>query len=185
MVDLEGKAQLATFEYFDNKIVPLLGGQNRVVDIGCGQGEFVESLRVSGFEATGYDPALKVETEYLHRRLWGPGDSHSADLFVMRCVLPHIEDWECFLDDLFQEHPSALALVEFQSLEWVATNGIRQQFCHDHVNIFTVATFSRDYRVLANGSFAGGEWEFVLPGKAGGVHKNSPLALALLLCWPA
>ena len=164
IVDLEQKTQLATFEYFEKQIEPLLGDRKRVVDIGCGQGEFVESLRTKGFDVLGYDPALKAETQYLRRRLWSPAEKESADLFVMRCVLPHIEDWERFLDGLFHKHPSSMVLVEFQSYDWVTANGIWQQLCHDHVNIFTVASFSREYKVVAKGSFAGGEWEYVLLG---------------------
>lgn len=167
IVDLGRKAQLATFEYFEKKIVPFLGGQKRVVDIGCGQGEFVEALHARGFEALGYDPALKGETQYLLPRLWSPAEKEFADLFVMRCVLPHIEDWESFLDDLFHEHPSSMVLVEFQSFEWVIANGIWQQLGHDHVNIFTTASFSLAYKIVAKGSFAGGEWEYVLLGKVG------------------
>lgn len=147
--------------------MPLLGNQKKVIDIGCGQGEFVESLRAHGFQASGYDPALKAETQYLRRRLWSPAEGAPADLYVMRCVLPHIEEWESFLDDLFHEHPTSMVLVEFQSFEWITTNGIWQQLSHDHVNLFTNASFSRDYRVVARGSFAEGEWEYVLLGKRG------------------
>ncbi len=97
VVDLDQVVQLPTSSYFIDRVAPHLHGRRQVVDIGCGQGEFVELLRRSGVAAVGYDPVLRCESPHLHRRYWSP-DELPAELYVMRCVLPHIPDpWE-FLD---------------------------------------------------------------------------------------
>ena len=162
----QGQATLATLQYFETSIAPWITTEENIVDIGCGQGEFVEAVRSLGFEAVGFDPALKHETDNLRARLWSPEERFPAALFVMRCVLPHIENWEGFLEALFNEHPNSMVLIEFQSLGWTITNGIWQQLCHDHVNIFTRESFSVKYSVLVSGTFAQGEWEYVLIGRA-------------------
>lgn len=160
-VDLGLNAQISTFEYFE-AVTALLGEKPRIVDIGCGQGEFVQALRNLGIEAWGFDPVLRAETEYLKARLWSTGEDVPADLFVMRCVLPHIVRWEEFLEDLFTRHPDSMVLIEFQSMEWMTKNGLWQQLSHDHVNIFTDSSFSRAFNVVSTGSFAEGEWNFAL-----------------------
>lgn len=161
-VDINMDASIATFDYFEREVAPFIGEKSRIVDIGCGQGEFVEALRNVGIEAFGFDPVLRAETEYLKARIWTTREKVSADLFVMRCVLPHIVRWEKFLCDLLKSHPESMVLVEFQSIEWIIRNGLWQQLSHDHVNLFTVRSFSRQFEVVSSGSFAEGEWNFVL-----------------------
>src|SRR5689334_3048021 len=129
VADLDGPSRVPTLDYFETEVVPHLGSQPKVLDIGCGQGEFVHGLVARGFDAVGYDPAVRVAHDRLRARYWSPQDE-SADLFVMRCVLPHIESpWE-FLGQLATNHPDALVLVEFQRLEWILDEGIWYQLSH-------------------------------------------------------
>lgn len=149
-------------QYFEQQITPLLpSAAPRIVDIGCGQGEFVRMLIDSGFTAVGYDPVLRKETPYLHRRYWSPAEP-AADLYVMRCVLPHIPDPWRFLEGIADSSPGALVLVEFQLVDWALRHSLWYQITHDHVNLFRPVDFKERYRVLGEGSFAGGEWAWVL-----------------------
>lgn len=80
----------------------------------------------------------------------------------MRCVLPHIpQPWK-FLEEIATHQKSALVLIEFQKLEWILRNKCWYQFCHDHVNQFSVFDFESRYEVLLKGSFANDEWGWVL-----------------------
>ena len=166
VVDLDQVVQLPTSSYFIDRVAPHLHGRRRVVDIGCGQGEFVELLRRSGVAAVGYDPVLRCESPHLHRRYWSP-DELPAELYVMRCVLPHIPDPWAFLDELAAANPRCLALVEFQRAEWILENRVWYQVSHDHVNIFRAQDLADRYEVVDQGTFSGGEWAWVLirPGR--------------------
>lgn len=131
IVDINRVIQLATTAYFENQIVPYLSQSagSRIVDIGRTQGEFVEFLRGIGFAAEGFDPVLQNSATYLHPRLWSQGEEE-ADLYIMRCVLPHIPDPWAFLANLAQASPGCKVLVEFQQLEWILLNvtfGIRSR----------------------------------------------------------
>jgi hypothetical protein len=163
VVDINRVIQLPTATYFENRIVPHLSQSTRprVVDIGCGQGEFVEFLRGIGVAAEGFDPVLQNPATHLHPRLWSPREAE-ADLYIMRCVLPHIPDPWAFLASLAEASPSCLVLVEFQQLEWILLNDLWYQISHDHVNLFKMSDFSDRYEVITNGDFAGGEWSWVL-----------------------
>jgi SAM-dependent methyltransferase len=163
VVDLDGVVQVPTAAYFEAEVLPRTSGSARVVDIGCGQGEFVSFLRARGLDAVGFDPVVREPTAYLHDDYWTPGapDGH-ADVFVMRCVLPHIDrPWD-FLREIGQAHPGSLVLVEFQRLEWILDETIWYQISHDHVNLFSARDFEDRFSVEAQGTFSYGEWAWVL-----------------------
>ena len=163
VVDINRVIQLPTAIYFENRIVPYLSQstRSRVVDIGCGQGEFVEFLRGIGFAAEGFDPVMQNSASHLHPRLWSRGEAE-ADLYVMRCALPHMPDPWAFVASLAEASPGCLVLVEFQQLEWILLNDLWYQISHDHVNYFRVSDFSDRYEVIANGDFGSGEMAWVL-----------------------
>ena len=160
VVDLGGVTQTPTLDYFAERIGPHVRG-GRVIDIGCGRGEFVMALRDRGFDAIGYDPVLAEDGGHLRSRYWTP-DDETASVFVMRCVLPHIPhpwDWTRAMG---QAHPEGLLLVEYQRLEWMVEHGIWYQLCHDHVNQFTAADFHARFDVIDEGTFRAGEWGWAL-----------------------
>ena len=162
--DLIGGAPLPTTSYFVDEVLPLLPTDPRVIEIGCGQGEFVEFIRSLGLSVVGYDPVCRPEAEaveYLQRNFWSPNEP-DADLYVMRCVLPHIEHPWDFLDSISLSSPTSLVLIEFQQLDWILANRAWQQLSHDHVNIFQAEDFRARYNVLAEGAFSNGEWGWVL-----------------------
>lgn len=171
--NLESTYLPPTLEYFDKLISSSFTFQPTITDIGCGQGEFVKAIGHKGFEALGFDTALRSPGANLLNVKWEPGMSKS-DLFVMRCVLPHIPNPFQFLDELFLHHPKSKVLVEYQSLDWLFEKSAWNQLSHDHVNIFTKNSF-KDYSILSSGNFASGEWEFVLLGpKTGSSIQAKP-----------
>lgn len=161
VVDLDEVVQVPTLDYLFDRVLPHVGGSRTVIDIGCGQGEFVAALRDRGVDAAGYDPVVRNPSAHLHDRYW-TGDEAPADLYVMRCVLPHIPSPWAFLDEIGKVNPEALVLIEFQALEWMLTESVWYQISHDHVNLFAPGDFEDRYDVLADGSFSAGEWSWVL-----------------------
>jgi hypothetical protein len=96
VTDLNFSTVVPTLGYFKEACHGLLESGDTIVDIGCGQGEFVSALRTEGFDAHGFDPVLKTPSPFLHPHFWEPG-LIEAKLFVMRCVLPHFYDpWNFF-----------------------------------------------------------------------------------------
>lgn len=172
VVDLDKVVQVPTLDYLLDQVLARVPGSPTVIDIGCGQGEFVSALRVQGVAATGYDPVLRRPSDHLHDRYWTAAEP-AADLYVMRCVLPHIADPWAFLDQVAQANPAALVLVEFQALEWIIEESIWYQISHDHVNLFTTDDFRRRYEVVADGTFSAGEWAWVLV-RAGSRRPATP-----------
>ena len=162
-VDISGKAIIPTLSYFA-QCTEKHGPFNTIVDIGCGQGEFVEVLRSRGLNCTGFDPVLAETNEYLMNRFWTQREN-PADLFVMRCVLPHLANPWKFLETIWLNSPTALVLVEYQRIEWIAENSIFSQISHDHVQQFVLSDFEEHVEIVDHGMFAEGEWQWVLVRK--------------------
>jgi hypothetical protein len=149
-----------TLSHID-KVLEYLKPNPRVIEIGCGKGDFIVALRNRGLNAMGFDPVLPFSNSYLKSKYWDVNDP-VGDLFVMRCVLPHISDpWE-FLSRISSQSPGALVLIEFQRLEWILENLIWYQVSHDHVNIFSLLDFEKRFNVIASGVFSNEEWGWIL-----------------------
>jgi len=157
-----------TLDYFSG-LSKTLQRFNRIIEIGCGQGEFVEYLRTKGLNAFGFDPALRDCNKYLFNSLWSLNEENQKlnsevknTLYIMRCVLPHIPDPFEFLDNIFNKHPGAAVLIEFQNKEWIEQKKLWSQISHDHVNIFSKNDFENRYTITNSGDFSNHEWTYVL-----------------------
>jgi len=149
------------------KLRPILGGI-LIVDIGCGQGEFVEFVRQQGEKAVGFDPVCRNDNKYLHSEIFDPrtGKLPISDsamvVFVMRCVLPHIVEPWIYLSNIFKRWPNARILLQHQRLEYFHKTSSWNSLMHDHVNLFTLEDFSSRYEVENCTVFGGGEWQQIL-----------------------
>lgn len=135
-----------------------------VVDIGCGQGEFVKHLRSKDILAVGYDPVLRTKSEYLFKKYFRPSEEKiiSNSVYTMRCILPHIKNPFHFLEEIFYYDRRAKIYIEYQNLEWIVHNKMWTQISHDHVNYFSIDSFDSQFNVIQKGIFGNGEWSYVL-----------------------
>jgi hypothetical protein len=149
-----------TLAYID-QVFQFVKESPSVIDIGCGQGEFVLELRNRGIDASGFDPVLRSSSPFLQSKYWEPSD-RAVNLYTMRCVLPHIQNPWKFLNLISVSAPRALVLIEFQRIEWILEHQIWYQVSHDHINLFSINDFIKRYKVIDSGTFSEGEWAWVL-----------------------
>lgn len=122
----------------------------RVIEIGCGDGNYLRYLAEEGVEATGLEPSaksrhlavvggLRVQDGYLGRD--HPADGSPYDGFVSRQVLEHVADINGFLQGICQSvAPGAAGLIEVPSLEQAVRLGRFYDFFPDHLNYFSALT---------------------------------------------
>jgi hypothetical protein len=163
IIESDGKNRIPTLSYF-NDVLNKFESPPLIIDIGCGQGEFVDELRQRGLSAFGYDPVLRNPNLFLFNSYWTEKEI-PGDLYVMRCVLPHIEHPFDFLESIWSVNLDALVLVEYQSWSWMCRNSVWNQICHDHVHQFSSLDFLERNLLIDSGTFEEGEWEWVLLGK--------------------
>lgn len=143
-----------------------------IIEIGCGQGEYVQSLNELNINAIGYDTTLREPTYNLRKEYFDPEqiEEKSEKTFIMRCVLPHIVNPFMYISSLFSRSPKSKIYIEFQRLEWILENKAWNSISHEHVNLFTIKDFEKRYNIIESGIFSEGEWGFVLISKT---EKNN------------
>lgn len=157
-----------------------LPSYSSIIEIGCGQGEFVKYLRRLGFNSFGFDPTLKNSSEYLFQTLWSTANQDLCasinylknPLYIMRCVLPHIPNPFDFLDSILELNSESRVLIEFQRREFIIYNNMWTQISHDHVNIFSIGDFAERFEILDSGEFANCEWAYVLLKKGTTINSK-------------
>jgi SAM-dependent methyltransferase len=177
VTNIDNSYLIPTLSYID-KVLANFDTLPFVIDIGCGQGELVRALTHLGLDVVGFDPVLRKATSKLHKRMWSNSEQ-PADLYVMRCVLPHIPNPWDFLSQIWESSPNSFILIEFQRIEWIIENKVWYQLSHDHVNIFSLNDFFARYEVLEDGTFGFGEWGWVLLKNS--KFKNSNIEFEVIL----
>ena len=122
----------------------------RVIEVGCGDGNYLEHLKAAGAHGFGIEPSapfrklalargFTVHEGYVGRGRPIPGAPY--DGFATRQVLEHVPDIHDFLLGIRQSlRPGAAGLVEVPSLEQ-AMEGVRfYDFFSDHLNYFSART---------------------------------------------
>ncbi len=125
----------------------------RVIEVGCGDGNYLSILRGLGVDAVGIEPSARfreVALEAGHVVLAGyvgadnPAPGGPYDGFVTREVFEHVPDPNDFLQGIRRSLTSdAVGLVEVPSLEQALEHGRFFDFFPDHVNYWSVSTLAR------------------------------------------
>lgn len=130
-----------------------LGGR-RIVEIGCGSGDFLRLLCAAGNDGTGYDPSQPTGRYTagngnfaIFGRNFTGADARGADLVCCRHVLEHLSEPGALLRDLranlvdggivFFEVPNALFTLDRLGI-W--------DIIHEHVSYFTPSSLALAFR---------------------------------------
>jgi SAM-dependent methyltransferase len=142
----------------------------KVLEVGCGDGHFLELLALEGALASGVEPSakaakagmargLKITNGYVSRSQ--PTEGQPYDAFVTIHVMEHVSDVTEFLQGIWSAMgPNAVGFIEVPSLEQILERSRFYDFMPDHLSYF-----SRDTLRLAceNNGFAvietGRDWE--------------------------
>ena len=135
-------------------LVSLFGlAGRRVIEVGCGDGNYLGILSALGVDATGIEPSARfrdVATAAGHHVLLGyvtasePAPGGPYDAFVTREVFEHVPDPNDFLQGVRRSLTAdGVGLVEVPSLEQALEHQRFFDFFPDHVNYWSVATLGR------------------------------------------
>ncbi len=122
----------------------------RVVEVGCGDGAYLERLSAAGAWPSGIEPSTRFREFALRRNLpvfagyvtvQSPIPESPYDGFVTRQVLEHVPDPHDFLQGIRRSlAPGAAGLVEVPSLEQALQYQRFYDFFPDHLNYFSMRT---------------------------------------------
>ena len=136
----------------------------RLIEVGCGKGYFLEHLRGLGYAITGIDPAYEGDNPDVIRAAFEPGLGLSADGIILRHVLEHIADPARFLRNIAEANGGRGAIyIEVPCFDWIRTHRSWFDIFYEHVNYFRPSDFARMFgRVLDAGHVFGGQYQYVV-----------------------
>lgn len=106
-----------------DRVVCIIGqhfGGQRLVEIGCGKGFFLELLLEQGFDVTGFDEAYEGSNPRVRRQYYRPGLVDSPQGFILRHVLEHIKDPYEFLRCLRETNGGrGRVYIEVPCFDWI------------------------------------------------------------------
>lgn len=131
---------------------PLRG--KRVVEIGCGDGAFLDRLcELGGAVGVGYDPSYARKTPRQFRaqvsvecRLFEPADRAGAALIVARHVLEHVADPAALLRSLGDRRAGdddAAIYIEVPSADFMLRTQATWDLIYEHPTYFTATALAR------------------------------------------
>ncbi|HDD43848.1 MAG TPA: methyltransferase domain-containing protein [Candidatus Desulfofervidus auxilii] len=130
----------------------------KILEIGCGKGEFMELMQECGAEVYGIEygeenvkaclkKGLKVERDFIssktHRVRYAPFDG-----FYILNFLEHIPEINTFLRGIaYNLKPGAIGLVEVPNFEMILREKMLTEFIPDHIFYFTADTLEQTLRM--------------------------------------
>lgn len=137
---------------------------DRLIEVGCGKGTFLDMLSDRGADITGFDPTYEGDDPRIEKVYFGPDVGMAGDALVLRHVLEHIEDPVGFLMELAQANDDqGLIYIEVPCLDWIADNRAWFDFFYEHVNYFRLRDFHKIFgRVVASGNCFGGQYLYII-----------------------
>lgn len=141
-------------------LVQRIIGRERLVEVGCGKGFFLEMLLADGVDVTGFDPTYEGDNPRVRLEYFAPGLDVSGDGLILRHVLEHIVDPVGFLTELRDANGGGgLIYIEVPCLDWILGNQVWFDVFYEHVNYFRMGDFHRMFgQVLHAEHVFGGQY---------------------------
>lgn len=139
-------------------------GKDRIVEIGCGKGYFLETLLGKGFDVTGFDPTYEGSNPRVKPQYFAPGVIEQTNGLILRHVLEHIQNPVAFLEQLkIANCGSGKIYIEVPCFDWICEHKAWFDIFYEHVNYFRLTDFNRIFgHVIESGRLFGGQYLYVV-----------------------
>ncbi len=119
-------------------------GRDRLVEVGCGKGTFLEMLLDRGVDVSGFDPTYEGDNPRVRREYFSEGLGITGEGLILRHVLEHIPDPVGFLGRLAAANGGrGLIYIEVPCLDWICEHRAWFDIFYEHVNYFRIGDFRR------------------------------------------
>ena len=123
---------------------------SRIVEVGCGKGDFVEMVQADGsFKIKGYDASYEGNNSAIEKRYLNENDRIKADLVILRHVLEHVPNPYNFLSMLKAVFGETKIYIEVPNYDWIVANQTFFDITFEYVNYFSQMSLKRLFDVSA------------------------------------
>ena len=139
--------------------------RNKVIEIGCGKGDFLKLLRQRGFEMKGFDPAYEGDDENIVKDYYSNKYAAGVDagLIILRHVLEHIDSPAAFLRSVAEANQyKGSFYIEVPSFEWEVSSKAFWDIAPEHCNWFSRDVWSSIFSSFEHDLAFGGQYQYVI-----------------------
>jgi 2-polyprenyl-3-methyl-5-hydroxy-6-metoxy-1,4-benzoquinol methylase len=134
----------------------------KIVEVGCGKGYFMNMLKSQDFNVIGFDPAYEGDDENIRKEYFSKDSNVNADVIIMRHTLEHISNPFSFLHTIAQANSyQGFLFVEVPTFEWIFQNRAFWDIFYEHCNYFTEQTLASMFDDAVSGNFFGGQYIYL------------------------
>lgn len=147
-----------------SNIIDRTMGRERLVEVGCGKGFFLEMLLEKGFDLTGFDPTYEGNNKRVKREFFEEDSDIEAEGLILRHVLEHIQDPFAFIGQLKKANKGTGKIyIEVPCFEWICERRNWFDVFYEHVNYFRLSNFHQMFgEVIESGRIFGGQYLYVV-----------------------
>lgn len=150
-------------------------GERRVVEVGCGKGDFLNLLRGRGFEVRGFDPSYEgddpdIVRDYFTERY----ADFDASLIILRHTLDAVEDPLGLLHLLSKANRGRGKIyIESPDFDWAYANNAITDVLYEHTSYFNQRTIAALFEQSLTGSLFGGQYFYCI-GELSSLRSQMP-----------
>lgn len=140
------QAHSSYFQLYIREIIELLKStgylSNKIIEIGCGKGYFLNEIMKEGLDVTGFDPAYdgdnpRIIKDYFSEKY----NKIRADTIILRHTLEHIEKPFEFIHTIAKSnHYTGKIFLEVPCLDWIIKKSAFWDIYYEHCNYFSIQT---------------------------------------------
>lgn len=135
----------------------------RLIEVGCGKGYFLELLRGLDYAITGIDPAYEGDNPEVIKAPFTRDLGLSAEAIVLRHVLEHIADPLAFLKEIARANQGGQIYIEVPCFDWILEHRAWFDVFYEHVNYFRLDDLRRMFGTVHEaGHLFGGQYLYVV-----------------------
>lgn len=121
----------------------------KTIEIGCGNGHFLEYMQSQGFRLSGVDPIYEGANPSIFKEVFTPAMGRGYEGFILRHVLEHIANPMMFLRQLSGGNTSTTKIyIEVPCFEWICSRRAWYDIFYEHVNYFCMEDFRRMFGTI-------------------------------------